>query len=350
MGSLPLLTVILGLTASMTAELAAAQDEAPASFDDGAIYTLHYPDWFKQSFLSMPDDAAEAAAHGKMGLFLFFTTQGCSYCHLFIEQSLGDPTLAARLREHFDSIGLEIFSDAEMTDFAGEETRVKTFALEQGVEFAPTLLFVDTVGRPLLRLTGYYGPERFAQVLAYLTTTEGEGRSWREYLAEQRAADSAVSRARLRTDPLFAAPPFVLDRSQIAGERPLLVLFEGSDCPRCERFHDEVLADAAIRHRLRAFDVVRLDALDAQTPVLTPSGERTRPAQWYQRLGFTQLPALVFFDEAGQRVLATDALVLQSRMQNSLGFVAERAYARGWNYQRYARSQALKKATEPGQH
>lgn len=334
--------------AQVAAETAYGQEEQSATepFDDGAIYQVHYPDWFLESFLSLPDDAAAAAEAGKRGLFLFFTTQGCSYCHLFIEKSLKDPELSARLRRHFDSIGLEIFSDAEMTDFAGHETRVKAFAVEQGVEFAPTLLFVDDQGQPLLRLTGYYSPERFSQVLDYLTDSSWAGRSWREYLRAQAKAQEGVEGGdkTLRSDPLFAGPPFMLDRSRIAAERPLLVLFEEPGCARCERFHDEVLGDPDIREQLRTFDIVRLQPDDQQTPVLTPDGRRTRPANWYQTFGFTELPALVFFSEQGEPVLSTDALVLKNRMNNSIGFVTDRAYEQGWNYQRYARSRALEKA------
>lgn len=345
----------LGLALLLMAGAALPEEPASEAFDDGAIYQIRYPDWFKQSFFSLPDDAEMAADAGKQGLFLFFTTEGCSYCYLFIEKVLSDPELSARLREHFDSIGLEIFSDAELTDFAGDETRVKTFAVDQGVEFAPTLLFVDTDGTPLLRLTGYYGPDRFSQVLDYLTTDAGADRSWPEYLAavkedsdgaEDERGDAGAPAESLPADPLFAKPPYVLDRSRFAGERPLLVLFEGLDCARCEQFHQQVLGDESIRERLDAFDVVRLDAADARTPVLTPAGKQTSPADWYQSLGFTQLPALAFFNEDGERVQETDALVLQSRMNNLIGFVTDRAYERGWNYQRYARSQALEKASD----
>jgi len=45
-------------------------------------------------------------------------------------------------------------------------------------------------------------------------------------------------------------------------------------------------------------------------------------------------------------VLSTDALVRSSRMHNSIGFVMDRAYENGWNYQRYLRSQALKRMTD----
>ena len=319
----------LWLLATASAAVGAIDD-----FDDGAIYQVRYPAWFKDSFLNLREDADEARDAGKQGLFVFFSTQGCSYCHLFIETSLADTSITERLRKHFDSIGLEIFSDAELTDFAGKQTRVKSFASEQGVQFAPTLLFFDNEGTPLLRLTGYYEPERFAAVLDYLIDGHHRQQGLREFLTE-RAAPIGV--AGLPADALFAEPPYALDRSRIPARRPLLVLFEGAPCARCSRFHDEVLGDGPTRERLAGFDVVRLDVGDA-------AGERTDPQSWYTALGFTELPALVFFDESGVQVLATDALVLKSRMNNAIGFVEDRAYEQGWNYQRYARGQALKKA------
>lgn len=322
---------------------AAAMDPA---FDDREVMTVHYPDWFKQSFLDLPDDAAVAAEAGKQGLFIFFTTQGCSYCHLFIDESLGDPAIARRLRDHFDALGLEVFSDAELTDFGGNATRVKQFALDQGVQFTPTMIFYDTQGQPLVKLPGYYGPERFARVLDYLVDGHHARVGLRAYLAQTEAEETGTAGGwTLPDDPLFEPPPHALARSAaMPAERPLLVLFEGGDCARCPRFHEEVLADGDIRAKLGGFDIVRLDAGDADTPVLTPNGERTNPQDWYAALGFTELPALAFFAEDGRRVLETDAVVLLGRMHNSIGFVAERAYERGWNYQRYARSQAMARA------
>jgi len=333
----------LGGIAPAAGDAAGPKDGVDADFDDGAIYQVHYPDWFKAGFLDLPTDAADAAEAGKQGLFLFFTTQGCSYCHLFIEKSLGDPAIAERLQQHFDALGLEIFSDAELTDFAGDTLPVKDFAVAAGVEFAPTLVFVDTNGQPLLKLTGYYAPERFSQVLDYLIGGHQADMTLREYLADAAADTTIDADWSMTDDPLFDAPPYALARNRMPAERPLLVLFEGEDCARCPRFHDEVLGDRDIRSALAGFDLVRLDIGDADTPVLTPDSRRTTPRDWYAEFGYTELPALVFFDKQGEQVLATDALVLASRMRNSIGFVTERAYEQGWNYQRYARSQALKK-------
>ena len=82
---------------------------------------------------------------------------------------------------------------------------------------------------------------------------------------------------------------------------------------------------------------------------MTPSGVETNPAAWWATLGFTRLPALAWFDEQGRRVLSTDALVWKGRFANALGYVSSRAHAKGWTYQRYARSENLRRLRqEPG--
>jgi thioredoxin-related protein len=319
-------------------------------FDDAAIARITYPSWFKHSFLDLHQDLADAVGAGKLGLLLFVGTQGCSYCHLFLKESLGDPAIAERVQAQFDTIGLEIFDDAELIDFNGETQPVKRFVLGQGVQFAPTLLFYAPDGtggaRLLARVSGYYEPERFSRVLDYLTDGQWRRQPLEDYLAAAAQVPSAASGGpgRLIPDPLFAPPPYALARKDMPAARPLVVIFESAACSRCPRFHREVIQDPDIRSQLEAMEVVQLDVADERTPLLTPSGERTTPAAWYRELGFTDLPALLFVSEQGENVLRSDALVLEGRMNNALGFVRERAYDKGWTYQRYARTKALERA------
>jgi thioredoxin-related protein len=72
----------------------------------------------------------------------------------------------------------------------------------------------------------------------------------------------------------------------------------------------------------------------------------TTPAAWYDELDLARLPALVWFDEQGDTILQTDALVLKARFTNALGYVKDRAHARGWTFQRYARTQSLQRLNE----
>ncbi len=315
------------------------------SFDDSEIKHIEYPTWFvKTPFLDLEEALGTAVADDKKGLMVFFTTEGCSYCDHFIRTSLADEQLVSALQGNFVSVGLEIFSDSEMTSPNGEVVPVKVFAEQQGVGFSPTLLFFGADGKRLLRLVGYQSPERFGAILDFLEGGYHRNTSLADYIAERAAVETgSQDRVTLMNDPLFSSPPYALQRNQFPAERPLLVLFERAGCSECESFHEDVLALEEVRKLLQQFELVRLNAADGDTPLITPQGKKTNPAAWYRQTAFSRLPALVFFDENGRDVLKTDALVLRQRMMNSLYYMLERAYVKGWSYQRFARSKAIEK-------
>ena len=314
-------------------------------FDDGQLGHIGYPDWFEANpFNDLQEVLDEAGSNGKKGLMVLFTTEGCSYCARFIRKSLGDPALSAQVQAKFAAVGLEIFDDREMTDPHGKPTAVKQFAQDERAEFAPTLLFYGKDGQRLLRQVGYQSPERFQGILDYLIGGQVDKESLRDYfnrLAAQQPASSANER--LKGDPLFGQPPYALDRSGFPAEQPLLLIFEKPGCAECDEFHADVLAVKEVRDLLGQFEIVRLNADDEKTPLVAPDGVRTTPATWFNQTAFSRLPALVFFDERGNEVLKTDALVRQARMLNSLNFVLQRAYEKGWTYQRFARTTAIEK-------
>lgn len=319
---------------------------AAERFDDSAMKHVTYPGWFVDSpFHDLQEELRAALADGRLGLMVLFTTEGCSYCDAFIRKSLGNPATAALVQKDFAAVGLEIFDDAEMTDPHGGTLSIKAFAEREGAAFSPTLLFYGKDGERLLRVVGYQAPERFRAVLAYLSGGHYRSEPLRAYLVRHTQNDAQPSAASsLRQDPLFAAPPYALDRSRRPADRPLLVIFERHSCEDCGVLHDEVLAAPDIRTLLARFEIVRLDAADSKTPVIAPDGSRATPAALFERAEFTRTPALLFFDERGVEALKTDTLVLHQRMRNSLLYVLEHAYAEGMTYQRFARTKALEKS------
>jgi len=338
-----LATAVLG-----TLGMAGTPAYAPAAdMDDSQIRHIVYPDWFSESlFFDLPEELDRAGLTGKLGVMVLFTTEGCSYCHLFVQKSLGNPTLASVVQQHFESVGMEIFDDREMTDSRGTSMPIKEFADREGAEFAPTLLFYGLDGVRLLKVVGYQSPERFRLVLEYLIDDHVGHQTLAEFFrsrAEARQQHGATAGAGLMPDPLFAEPPYVLERVSSPVGRPLIVLFETRDCADCVEFHTAVLSEGEVRHALANFEVVRLDALDDRTELVTPDGREFTPSAWFADAEFTRTPALMFFDEHGTRVLETDALVLRQRMMNSLNYVLERAYEKGWTYQRFARSKAIER-------
>ena len=118
-------------------------DTPDAVFDDSETLNAQHPRWFKDSFLDLEEDLREANAAGKMGLMLYFGTEGCAYCRQFINRSLGIPDIARRVQAYFDSIAFEIFDDLEMVVPDGRRMRVKEFANHEGAEFSPTVVFID---------------------------------------------------------------------------------------------------------------------------------------------------------------------------------------------------------------
>ena len=323
--------------------LSAAKD-----FDDRVIKHIDYPKWFKDSpFLELSDDLKKARANGKKGLMLVFGTEGCSYCARFIRLSLGDPKIAALVQKNFDSIGMEIFNDADITSPSGKALSAKQFAKDEGVQFSPSVIFYGAEGKQILRLVGYQSPERFKKVLAYVGSDIHKTESFSHFLKRLAVMDSPIQvNAGLKSDPLFSKPPYILESGYRSSKKPLLIIFEKTACKECEYFHTAVLALKEVRDMMKKFDVIRLDASDVKTPILAPNGKRITSTEWYEQNKFTRVPAIVLFTEKGKEVLKTDALVMRLRMVNSMKYVTEKAYEKGWTFQRFGREKGRAKARE----
>ena len=314
-------------------------------FDDRVIKHIEFPSWFKDSpFLELSDDLEKARLNGKKGLMLFFTTEGCSYCDRFIRLSLANPAIAKAVQKNFDSIGMEIFNDADITTPVGQSMPAKTFAKEEGVQFSPSIIFYGYKGKRLLRLVGYQSPARFKRILNYLNGDLYKTQKLQDYLKHHVAQESIELKTTLRNDIFFRKPPYILEKGYRSEKKPLFVLFEKKNCMECENFHDAVLVLKEVRSKLKQFDIIRLDAEDDKTPILTPSGQRTSPAKWYAQKKLSRTPAILLFNEKGKEVLKTDALVMRLRMVNSLKYVLERAYDKGWTFQQFGREVGRAKA------
>jgi len=305
------------LLSSLLPGVLPAEPDPVRSFDDSVITPRHYPDWFKDRFLDLAADLDEALQADRQGLFLFFDTEGCAYCAAFVKHSLGDPAIKQRLQRHFDAIGLDIFQDDELVDFAGKSQAAKDFAKQQGTLASPTLLFVGSGGEVLYRGVGYYTPERFRLVLDYLSDDRYRTMTFKSFLAQHESEAEPATAGQLTEDPLFAQPPYMPDR-RMPSSLPLLVIFEKGNCIDCRNFYQQVIGHPPVRELLSRFEVVQLDIRDSETALVTPDGIRTSPAAWADSRQITDPPALLFFSRQGAEVLRFESLVLQQRMERAL--------------------------------
>ncbi|MDJ0871250.1 MAG: thioredoxin fold domain-containing protein [Gammaproteobacteria bacterium] len=313
----------------------------PYSFDDTPLAEgVQHPDWFKSSFLDLREDLDQALADGKAGVMLYFGQARCPYCRLFFEANLAKPDIKHYVQSRFDVIGLQIFSDEEITDPAGNTLSVREFSIRERTHFTPSVLFYTEHGRNALTLRGYPPPYKFRAALEYVADGHYLTSTFREYLA---LADPppVFEEDALAEDELFSAPPYMLDRRRFPADQPLLVVFEQGKCHACDVLHTEPLGDAGVRDWLSRFDVVQLDMWDDRTPLVTPAGARLTPRAWAARLGLFYAPTLVFFDERGREVMRIDSVVQFYRLRGVLQYVHEKGYVEEPIFQRWRRQENL---------
>lgn len=142
--------------AALALNLHVALAFAPGSYE--------LPVWFKQSFLLIDEDIAEASAKDKR-VILFFGQNGCPYCKKLIEVNLSDADIASFAQRHFAIIALNVFGAREVVWVDGAVRTEKDLASHLDIRATPSLVFLDKHGNIVERLTGYEPPADFKATL-----------------------------------------------------------------------------------------------------------------------------------------------------------------------------------------
>jgi thioredoxin-related protein len=332
---------LLLLLASNIGVHAALVDEpvdGPALNDEALHESIRYPSWFQLSFLNLHDDLQQALRYKKRGLLVYFGQHDCPYCYALIEKNWRLPDVEAYTRRYFDVVAVNIHGEDPVTDINGEEMSESELADSLDVNLTPTLIFYDAEGGEAMRLSGYYPPYKFRAALEYMADAHYREESFRDYL-ERADPPMAFEPGGLNVAEFFSAPPYALGRSRLPAEQPLVVFFEQGDCHACDILHTTPMGNAGILKQLAGFEIVQLD-IWADTPVITPSGERTTSRAWAQKLGLFYTPSLLFFDEQGKEITRIDSVVGFNRLSKVLDYVSSGAYKRGIPLLRYRRRAA----------
>lgn len=291
------------------------------------------PDWFKNSFLDIREDIAEATAAGKR-VALYFYQDGCPYCKKLLEVNFASRDITGKTQDNFDVIAINMWGDREVTDLQGRSTIEKQFAADLRVMFTPTFLFLNEAGDVVLRVNGYYAPHRFMAALDYVSSHAETQGSFRDYVEKH---GQAQAQGKLHQHPAYLQAPYKLN-SRKAG-RPLVVFFEQADCTACDELHLDILKRPESVELLKQYDAVLLD-MWAKTPLVTPQGKATTAAEWARELKVQYAPTLVLFDADGSEVFRAEAYLKAFHIQSTLDYVASGAYKEQPSFQRYLQSRA----------
>ena len=294
-------------------------------FDDQTLSEkIELPKWFKLSFLDLQDDIDEAIAAGKRGLIVYFGRKDCPYCKALMENSWGRENIIAYTQKYYDVVAIDVKGDRSVTDVDGFVYDEKQYARKMKTNFTPSLIFFDKDGQVALRLTGYHAPYRFLAALEFVAGEHYKTESFRTYMAQ---AESSLTSGNeeINDNPVFARPPFAMDRSRFKSDIPLVVLFEHTQCHACDVLHSIPLKDKGVIKQLNNMEAVQLD-MQSEEPLITPSGRKTTARAWAEELGLFYAPTLIFFDEGGKEIIRIDSIVWVHRLGNVLNYVLSKGY------------------------
>ncbi len=313
------------LLASVVAGGAFAQVSSPHAID--------IPRWFATTFLDFREDIEDAARAGKR-LFVYFGQDGCPYCTKLMATNFSQRPIVDKTRQHFVPVALNIWGDRDVKWIDGKTMSEKALARALDVQFTPTILIFDEAGNVVVRLNGYYPPNRFAAVLDYAAGKLERSQTLADYL---RTAVKEPASPTLHDEPFFIRPPH--DMRRRSGGKPLAVIFETVDCAPCDELHREAFRRDAVRAQLVRFDVARF-SLAAMTPLTTPDGRASTAHAWARELDVTYTPTVVFFDESGAEVFRISAYLRPFHFASSFAYVADGGYRREPSFQRYLQARA----------
>jgi thioredoxin-related protein len=328
---------VLPLAFMLLAGLAYAEQPAtpPTALEAGLVNpgAIDKPAWFKESFLDIRDDIKEATAANKR-VVLYFYQDGCPYCAKLIKDNFGKQAITDKTQKHFDVIAINMWGDREVTGVDGKQTTEKAFAAELKVQYTPTMLFLDEDGKVVLRVNGYYAPDKFELALDFVSGKHDQQGSFKDYYAKLKADGKAASNDKTYTLPGSLPAPLRLQDAHKDSKRPLLVVFAQKECDTCEELFNDIFKRQELAYTLSNFDVAQANP-DDDTSIQTPDGKEMKLSEWAKALDIKYSPSLVFFDTDGKEVFRTEAYFKAFHTHGAMDYVVSGAYQWQPEFQRY---------------
>lgn len=293
--------------------------------------STEYPAWFKESFLHLKDDIADATAANKR-LIVIFHQDNCPYCNALVERNLAQKDIEDLMRSRFEVVAINMWGDRELTNLDGRHMTEKDFAASLKVQFTPTILFFDEAGKTILRLNGYIPPQRFKLTLDWAAQHKEKEIPYRDYMARH---EPPPGKGELIAEDFFRPAPYDLRGKKQA----IAVFFEQNDCPACDTLHRQVLTDADTRAEVGKVYNIQLD-MWSNTPVVTPDGQRMTAREWAKKLDVKYAPTIVLLDPRGQEIIRSEAFFKVFHTQGIFAYAASGAYKTEPSFQRYLSARA----------
>jgi len=273
-----------------------------------------HPDWFKDSFLEIAEDVAEASEENKH-VMLFIYINNCPYCHKMLEDNIKNAPYTDFIQQHFDIIAINMKGDRSVQMNDELSLTEKELATQLKVMYTPTILFLNSNNKIVARTNGYRSVKDFKQVLNFVEQKEYKNTSLVKYLNKHKSKVYSF-----RDHPQIKP----LTNLKNAAANPLAILFEDKACFDCDALHNKHLASPEVKEILKSFTLVRLDALSEQA-IIDPQGNTTTAKAFAEKLGLSYRPGLVLFDK-GTEIIRIQSMLYSYQFAETLRYVGERHY------------------------
>jgi thioredoxin-related protein len=264
---------------------------------------------------------------------LYFYQDGCPYCAKLLQENFGKQAITDKTRKNFDVIAINMWGDRNVTDVEGKETTEKTFAATLKVQYTPTMLFLDETGKVVLRVNGYYAPDKFELALDFVSGKHDKEGNFKDYYVKLKGTDKA-SDTKLPVIADSLPQPLQLKDARKDSGRPLLVIFEQTGCDACNELHQDILTRPELGYTLSNLDIAQVDT-EADTGLQTPDGKDMQASAWAKSLDIKYTPSLVFFDAEGKEVFRTEAYLKAFHLHGAMDYVISGAYRWQPEFQRF---------------
>lgn len=109
------------------------------------------------------------AGKAQKHVFVLFHKEGCSYCERMIHESLDNPDIKSKLKQHFITAIVNINSGGNVTsrDFNGSK---HAFAKSLKIGLYPSVVFMDENRSLVYGFVGYRKRDQFSKVLDYVSS------------------------------------------------------------------------------------------------------------------------------------------------------------------------------------
>jgi thioredoxin-related protein len=110
--------------------------------------------FFMSKMGDFKEELATARQDGKQGVLIMFEMDECPFCARMRRTVLNHSEVQDWYRAHFLIYEVDVKGSTDMTDFQGNATTEKAFALANRARATPTFLFFDLDGKLAARFTG----------------------------------------------------------------------------------------------------------------------------------------------------------------------------------------------------